>query len=75
MIGNELTGELSCSETGLVFSLPEQISGRAIALPPALASASALAKCLSFYVKVCYVVGKALACELSCSCDRSCFSF
>ena len=39
--------------------------GRAIVLLPALAAASALAKCLSFYVK-------ALSGELSCPCDRSC---
>ena len=38
----------------------------------ALAAVSALAKCLSFYVKVSYVMGKALSGELSCPCDRSC---
>ena len=29
-------------------------------------------KMLSFYVKVFYVMGKALSGELSCPCDRSC---
>ena len=43
-------------------------------LPPASALASALAKCLSFYVKVFYVMGKALSGELSCPCDRSCYN-
>ena len=28
---------------------------------------------LSFYVKVFYVMGKALSGELSCPCDRSCY--
>ena len=46
---------------------------RAVELPLVLALASALAKCLSFYVKVFYVMGKALSGELSCPCDRSCF--
>ena len=38
---------------GCLFSSPERSSGSAIALPPESASvlASALAKCLSFYVK------------------------
>ena len=67
------------------FSLltsPGQSPGRAIVLPPAsalvlasalaAASASALAKFESFYVKVFYVMGKALSGELSCSFDRSC---
>ena len=35
--------------------------------------ASVLAKCYSFYVKVFYVMGKALTGELSCPCDRSCW--
>ena len=30
-------------------------------------------KFLSFYVKVFYVMGKALSGELSCPCDRSCY--
>ena len=51
---------------GSVFSSPGLSPGRAIVLPPA----SALAKC--FYVKVFYVMGKALSGELSCPCDRSC---
>ena len=38
-----------------------------------VAAVSALAKCLSFYVKVFYLMGKALSGELSCPCDRSCF--
>ena len=52
------------------ISSPEQSSGRAIAI--ALPPASALAICLSFYVKVFYLMGKALTGELSCPCDRSC---
>ena len=57
-----------------VFSSPEQSSGRAISLPPALASAlvSALAKVKVFTLKFLYVMGKALTGELSCPCDRSC---
>ena len=63
----------------LLFSSPGRSPGRAIVLPLALASALALssvalAKCLSFYVKVFYVMGKALSGELSCPCDRSCLS-
>ena len=56
------------------FSSPGQSPGRAIVLPLAseLATVSALAKCKSFYVKVFYVMGKALSGELSCPCDRSC---
>ena len=44
-------------------------------LPPAstLAAVSVLAKCLSFYIKVFYVMGKALSGELSCPRDRSCY--
>ena len=53
-----------------LFSLPGRSSGRAIVL----LLASALAKCLSFEVKVFYVMGKALSGELPCPCDRSCFS-
>ena len=60
----------------MIFSLPGQSPGRAIILAEALALvlalASVLAKCLSFYVKVFYVTGKALSGELSCPCDRSC---
>ena len=64
-----------------IFSLPGQSPGRAIVLPSALAlgsvlasvSALALAKCLSFNVKVFYVMGKALSGELSCPCERSCY--
>ena len=57
-----------------LFSSPGRSPGRAIVLPPASASvsASALAKCYSFYVEVFYVMGKALSGELSCPCDRSC---
>ena len=57
-----------------IFSSPGRSPGRAVVLTPApvLAAASALAKCLSFYVKVFYVMGKALSGELSCPCDRSC---
>ena len=33
-----------------------------------------VSKMLKFYVKVFYVMGKALSGELSCPCDRSCFS-
>ena len=53
----------------MIFNLQ---SWTAIVLPPALAAAAALAKCLSFYLKVFYVMGKALSGELSCPCDRSC---
>ena len=57
-----------------VLSSPGRRPGRAIVLPPAsalvlgavLAAASALAKCLKFYIKVFYVMGKALSGELSC---------
>ena len=61
-----------------IFSSPGQSPGRAIVLHPASAlvlasrAASALAKCSSFYIKVFYVMGKALSGELSCPCDRSC---
>ena len=54
-----------------MFSSPGQSPGRAIVLPPT-SVAAALAKCQSFYVKVFYVMGKALSGELSCHCDRSC---
>ena len=52
------------------FSSPGRSPGRAIVRHPA--SASALAKCQSFDVKVFYVMDKALSGELSCPCDRSC---
>ena len=55
-----------------IFSSPGRSPGRAIILPPVSAAAAALAKC--FYVKVFYVMGKALSGELSCPCDRSCLS-
>ena len=32
-----------------------------------------VSKCLSFYIKVFYVMSKALSGELSCPCDRSCW--
>ena len=54
-----------------LFSSPGQSPGRAIVLL-AGAAAAVLAKCERFYVKVCYVMGKALSGELSCPCDRSC---
>ena len=52
----------------MIFSSPGRSPGRAIILTPALALAAALAlaKCLSFYVKVFDVMGKALSGELSC---------
>ena len=53
-----------------LISSPGRSPGRGIVLPPALASA--LAKCLSFYVKVFYVMDKVLSGELSCPFDRSC---
>ena len=60
----------------MIFSSPGESPGRAIVLPPAselaVAVASALAK--SFRLKFFYVMGKALSGELSCPCDRSCFS-
>ena len=43
----------------VIFSSPGRSPGRAIVLLPALAST--IAKCLSFYVKVFYVMGKALS--------------
>ena len=61
-----------------LISSPGRSPVRAIVLPPAsalaLASASASAKCLSFTLKFFYVMGMALSGELSCPCDRSCFS-
>ena len=75
--GNDKTcpAELS-SINKVIFCSPGRSPGRAIVLPPAsvLASVaeSALAKCLNFYVKVFYVMGKALSGELSYLCDRSC---
>ena len=71
--------ECLVSFISIVFSSFERNSGRAFALSPASASASALAlasalvKGLKFYVKVFYVMGKALKGELSCPCDRSSF--
>ena len=55
----------------LAIVLP-RASALALVLVLALAGAVALAKCLSFYVKVFYVMGKALSGKLSCPCDRSC---
>ena len=57
-----------------IFSSPGRSPGRAVVLLSAAAAALALAKCSSFYVKVFYVMGKALSGELSCPCDRSCYS-
>ena len=69
----------------ILFRSPGQSPGRAIVLPLASASAWAWAwrwrrplrwrqrlQMLKFYVKVFYVMGKALSGELSCPCDRSC---
>ena len=53
-----------------VFSSPGRSPGKAIVLPPGVGSVS---KMLSSYVKVFYVMGKALSGELSCPCDRSRF--
>ena len=82
------TPETELNATGIyIFSSPGRSPGRAIVLPPVsalasalalastLVSASALAKCLSFYDKVFYVMGKVLAGELSSPCDRSCSMF
>ena len=68
--------EISGIDCILFFSSPGRSPGRAVVLAPALAlaAAAALAKCLSFYVKVFYVMGKALSGELSCPYDRSCFA-
>ena len=44
----------------------------ALAGASGLAVALALEKCLSSYVKVFNVMGKAMSGELSCPCDRSC---
>ena len=63
---------LKCFSKSILFSSPEQISGRAIALLPAAALLVALPaelavpKCYSFYIKVFYMMGKALTGELSC---------
>ena len=67
-------------KTKSIYSSPGRSPGRAIVLPPAsalalaLASASVLAKCQIFFVKVFYVMGKALSGELSCPCERPCFT-
>ena len=62
-----------------IFSSPGRSPGRAIILPQAsalaLASVAASAFSKKFNVEVFYVMGKALSGELSCPCDRSCFSF
>ena len=60
-----------------LFSSPARSPGRAIVLPPALASALAAAAALakSLTLKFFYVMGKALSGELSCPYDRSCFIF
>ena len=55
----------------LIFSLPEQSSERAIALPPA----SALAKCLSCYVKVFLCDGQGADRRAILYIDRSCLEF
>ena len=62
---------------GVIFSSPGRSPERAIILPLALAlaAAAALEKYSSFYVKVFYVMGKALSGELSCPCDRSSCNF
>ena len=80
-MGKALSGELSCpcdrscfDKVMPLFNWPGRSPGRAIVLPSALVSASALAKCYSFYVKVFYVMGKALSGNLSCPCDRSCLT-
>ena len=54
-----------------LISLPGRSPGRAIVLPQALAAALAI-NSKKFNVKVFYVIRKALSCELSCLCDRSC---
>ena len=66
--GNTLRGSNSAYSRCFIFSSPGRSPGRAIVLP----LVSALAKCLSFYVKVFYVMGKALSGKLSCPFDRSC---
>ena len=61
-----------------LFSPPGRSPGRAIAQPPAFASASPFDDGSGFgvskksNVKVFYAMGKALSGELSCPCDRSC---
>ena len=57
-----------CSRQNFIFSSSGRSPGRAIVLPPASAAGAALA----FYVKVFYVIGKALSGKLSCPCDRTC---
>ena len=51
----------------------DEVQEEPLYYPPALAlAAAALAKSLT--LKFLYVMGKALSGELSCPCDRSCFS-
>ena len=40
---------------------------------PGVSVGVGVSKMLKFYVKVFYVMGKALSGELSCPCDRSCY--
>ena len=63
-----------------LFSSPGRSPGRAIVLPPGVGvgvgvgGGVGVSKMLKFYVKVFYVMGKALSGELSCPRDRLCFS-
>ena len=63
----------------IIFSSPGQSPGRAIVLPPGVGVGvgvgGSISKMLKFYVKVFYVMGKALSGELSCPCDRSCLFY
>ena len=54
-MGKALSGELSFKEQ-VLFVCQDECTGRAVALPLMLA----VAKCLSFYVKIFYVMGKVL---------------
>ena len=53
------------------FSSPEQALEE-LSLYPGIGTS--VSKMLKFYVKVFYVMGKALTGELSCPYDRSCFA-
>ena len=64
-------------QNGPVFRSPGRSPGRAIVLLPGVGvgvgvGVTVSKKCLSFYVTVFNVIGKALSGELSCPCDRSC---
>ena len=53
----------------------DEVQEELLYCPPASALAAALALAKSLTLKFFYVMGKALSGELSCPCDRSCYSF